>query len=90
MTPSELASLDATTADLVRRREAAPRELVDAAIARLEAVNPRINAVIHQLDEGARARRRSLPDGPFRACPSLLKGHPADLRADSRTTPARA
>lgn len=76
MTPSELALLDATAqADLVRRGEATPRELVEAAIARLEAVNPRLNAVIHtQLDD---ARRRAadpaLPDGPFRGVPFLMK-----------------
>lgn len=77
MTPSELGVLDATAqADLVRRREVSPRELVDAAIARLEAVNPQLNAVIHtQLDE-ARARAAdpaSLPDGPFRGVPFLMK-----------------
>jgi len=33
-------------ADLVRRREVTPRELVDEAIARAERVNPRIGAVI--------------------------------------------
>ncbi|MBM4245145.1 MAG: amidase [Deltaproteobacteria bacterium] len=76
MTPSELANLDATAqADLVRRREATPRELVDAAIARLEAVNPRINAVIHlQLDDArARAADPKLPDGPFQGVPFLMK-----------------
>jgi len=37
----ELARLDATTqAELVRRREVTPRELVDAAIARIEKLNP--------------------------------------------------
>ena len=52
MTPTELGSLDATAqAEMVRRRELSPRELVEAAIARLEAVNPQLNAVIHmQLD----------------------------------------
>ena len=35
--------LDATAqADLVRRGEASPRELVEAAIARIEAVNPKL------------------------------------------------
>ncbi|MBY0278893.1 amidase, partial [Candidatus Binatia bacterium] len=76
MNPSELATLDATAqADLVRRGEATPRELVDAAIARLSAVNPRINAVIHtQLDEArARAADPALPDGPFKGVPFLMK-----------------
>ena len=45
----ELALLDATAqAELVRQRKASPRELVDAAIARIERVNPKLNAVIIQ------------------------------------------
>jgi amidase len=68
---------DATgLADLVRRGEVTPRELVDAAIARIEAVDPRLNAVIHRQFE--RARRDAdgeLPDGPFRGVPFLLKDH---------------
>lgn len=76
MNPSELATLDATAqADLVRRGEATPRELVDAAIARLDAVNPRINAVIHTQLDAARARAAdpALPDGPFKGVPFLMK-----------------
>ena len=39
--------LDATAqAELVRRGEVSPRELVEAAITRIEAVNPRLDAVI--------------------------------------------
>jgi amidase len=72
----ELASLDATAqADLVRRREASPLELVDAAVARIERLNPRLNAVIAPLFERARAAAASpaLPAGPFRGVPFLLK-----------------
>src|SRR3989442_6720636 len=72
----DLALLDATAqADLVRRRKASPRELVDAAIARIERVNPELNAVITPLFEKARAQADStdLPGGPFRGVPFLLK-----------------
>jgi amidase len=71
----DLAFLDATAqAELVRRREASPRELVDAAIARIEKVNPKLNAVIIPLFEKARAQAAAaLPDGPFRGVPFLLK-----------------
>src|SRR5438128_12142198 len=72
----ELATLDATAqAELVRRRELQPLELVDSAIGRIERINPILNAVITPLfDEGrAAAASRDLPEGPFRGVPFLLK-----------------
>jgi len=72
----ELAFLDATAqAELVRQRKASPRELVDAAIARIERLNPELNAVITQRFEKARAEAASpeLPGGPFRGVPFLVK-----------------
>ena len=67
--------LDATAqAELVRSGEATPLELVDAAIDRVERVNPQLNAVIHPLFESARERAKgTLPDGPFRGVPVLFK-----------------
>src|ERR687891_413335 len=77
----DLATLDATAqAELVRGGEASPRELVEAAIARVEAVNPELNAVIHELfDEALAAADGDLPDGPFRGVPFLLKDLGATL-----------
>jgi amidase len=71
----ELAGLDATAqAELVRTGEASPPELVDAAIERIEAVNPTLNAVIHELfEEGRSAAEGEIPDGPFKGVPFLLK-----------------
>jgi amidase len=72
----ELARLDATAqAELVRRGELTPVELVLAAIARIEKLNPQLNAVIHPLFEKARAQAASpaLPLGPFRGVPFLVK-----------------
>src|SRR2546426_8373233 len=72
----ELALLDATAqAELVRQRHVSPRELVDAAIARIERVNPQLNAVIIQRFEKARAEAAApdLPAGPFGGVPSLLR-----------------
>jgi amidase len=71
----ELAHLDATAqAELVRSGEASPADLVEAAIARTEAANGEINAVIHSLfEEGLAAANGELPDGPFRGVPFLLK-----------------
>jgi amidase len=71
----ELAGLDATAqANLVRSGEASPAELAEAAIARVEATNVEVNAVIHPLfEEGLEAARGGLPDGPFKGVPFLLK-----------------
>ncbi len=72
---TDLASMDATAqAQLVRDAEASPAELVEAAIDRVEALNPQLNAVIHELHDEARAQAAGeLPDGPFRGVPFLLK-----------------
>ncbi|HEX8123110.1 MAG TPA: amidase [Solirubrobacteraceae bacterium] len=72
---TDLALLDATAqAELVRSGEASPAELVDAAIDRIEALNPQLNAVITPLFDKAReAAAGELPDGPFRGVPVLLK-----------------
>ncbi|MDZ4672903.1 MAG: amidase [Gemmatimonadota bacterium] len=61
-------------ADLVRTRALSPLELVEASIARIEALNPPLNAVIHPMFEQARrAASADLPDGPFRGVPFLVK-----------------
>src|SRR3954447_22456332 len=67
--------MDATAqAELVRSGEASPTELVDAAIERIEELNPELNAVIHPLFDKARAEAAGdLPDGPFRGVPFVLK-----------------
>jgi len=75
-TSSELALLDATAqAELVRRREVTPLELVEAAIERIERLNPQLNAVIHKLYDKARAQAISpaLAKGPFTGVPFLVK-----------------
>ena len=72
---TELTWLDATAqAELVRTGEASPAELVDAAIVRIEAVNPKLDAVIRTRFDQARAEAAGdLPDGPFRGVPFLFK-----------------
>jgi amidase len=72
----ELASLDAMAqAELVRRGELKPIDLIDRAIARIEKLNSQLNAVITPLFDKARAQANSptLPNGPFRGVPFLLK-----------------
>jgi len=74
----DVTSLDATAqAELVRRREVKPLELIDAAIARIERLNPKLNAIVTPLFDEARAIAADPPDGPFRGVPFLLK----DLQA---------
>nr|AGC72587.1 aspartyl-tRNA(Asn) amidotransferase subunit A amidotransferase subunit A [uncultured bacterium A1Q1_fos_1870] len=66
---------DATTlADRVRRKEVHPTELVAAAIAAIEKVNPSLNAVVHRMYEKAKAAAGGeLPQGPFRGVPFVVK-----------------
>jgi amidase len=72
---TDITWLDATAqAGLVRRGEASAAELTEAAIARIEAVNPQLDAVIRTRFDQARARAAGeLPDGPFRGVPILFK-----------------
>lgn len=75
----DLTWLDATAqADLVRRKEVSAIELVEAAIERVERVNPALNAVVTPMyDEARAAAKGKLHEGPFTGVPFLLK----DLQA---------
>src|SRR5205085_7870340 len=75
MAVDSLAGLDATAqAELIRTRQASPRELVDAAIARLERLDPKLGSVIHPAFEEARAAAAAVPAGaPFAGVPTLMK-----------------
>ena len=61
-------------AQLVRRREVSPLELVEAALDRIDARDPALNAVVHRFDDQARATAGArLPEGPLAGVPFLLK-----------------
>ena len=77
---NELTSLDATAqAELVRRGEVQATELVEAAIERIERLNPTLNAVVTPMFEAALERAAgNLPEGPFTGVPFVLK----DLTAE--------
>jgi amidase len=70
----ELSSLDATAlADLVRSRSVSPLELVEATIARIELINPLLNAIVTPMYDQARAIAAQPVSGPFGGVPFLLK-----------------
>ncbi len=77
----ELSELDATaTAELVARGAITPGDLLDAAIARADALNPILNAITVRSDDVARRHiAAGLPEGPFTGVPFLLK----DLGAEA-------
>lgn len=77
-------------ADLVRRGQVSAEELLETAIARLEAVDPVINAISQRLyDHGRQAIAAGLPDGPFAGVPFLLKDVSLMLRGQVTTQGAR-
>ena len=80
MKPSDYLRHDATAlADLVRRGEVQPAELLDAALAQQARVNPAINAVVVSLESQARQRLATdgplarAPEGPLAGVPMLIK-----------------
>jgi amidase/6-aminohexanoate-cyclic-dimer hydrolase len=72
-------------ADLVRKKQVTPAELLDEALARTAKVDPQINAVVvKHYDYAERQIAKGLPDGPFTGVPFLLKD--LDLLEGTRTT----
>lgn len=74
-TIEEFGSLDALDlAELVRKKQIKPIELVEAAIERIERLNPTLNAVVTPMYEQARALALgNIPEGPLTGVPFLLK-----------------
>ena len=61
-------------AELVAKRQVSPSELLEAAIGRAEALNPRFNFMAQKhYDYGRAAIAKGLPPGPFSGVPWLLK-----------------
>src|SRR5580693_3497977 len=89
-------------AALIAKREVSAEEVLEAAVARAEQINPVINAIVHtQYELARRAVAASLPEGPLKGVPYLIKdlgffetGEPAtfgsslfkDFVADHETT----
>lgn len=60
-------------AELVRKKQVKASELLEAALARIDRLNPRINAVIHRFDDHAQKSAATHVDGPFGGVPFLAK-----------------
>jgi len=74
-------------AELVRRRAVTPSDLLEEAISRIEALNPRFNAVVTRMYDAARREiARGVIEGPFGGVPMLVK----DLLADCAGVPTSA
>jgi amidase len=77
MSANEIAWLDATAqAELIARREVTAEELVEAAIDRIERLNPQLNCVIFSRYDKARAEARDparIAAAPFGGVPFLMK-----------------
>jgi amidase len=72
----DLLSIDALgQAELIKEAKVSPREVLEASIASIEAINPVLNAVIHQRFEAAlqEADTNENLDQPFFGVPLLLK-----------------
>ena len=74
---ARLASYDALgLAELIKRKQVSPLELVDDVIRRVERVNPKINAVLTKNLDFERVRdraRKGAPQGMFAGVPVMLK-----------------
>ncbi len=73
----------------VRRGDVPPAELVEKAIAAIEAVNPALNAVVHPMYDSARTAVRDLPDRPFRGVPMVVKDNDGFVKGEPFTAGSR-
>lgn len=71
----EFINLDATAqAELVKSGQVTAKELAEAAIVRIEKLNPELNGVVTKIyDRGLEKAAGPLPEGPFQGVPFLLK-----------------
>jgi len=72
---NDVGLLDATAqAELVRKKQVKPIELVEATIDRIQRVNPEINAVVTPMyDQARQGAEGAIPEGPFTGVPFLIK-----------------
>lgn len=88
---AEYGEYDATgLAELVRKGDVSREELLEEAISRTEAMNPKLNAVVlKHYDEARGTLREGDREGPFNGVPFLLKNYQVRLRGTVTDNGAR-
>lgn len=77
-------------AELVRKRDVTPTELLEAAIERIDCNNPKLNAITYKaFDEARAAAAGALPDGLFKGVPFLIKDLGVRVKNWPRTSASR-
>ncbi|RHW35738.1 amidase [Neobacillus notoginsengisoli] len=78
-------------AELVKKKEVEPKELVEEAISRIEALNPKLNAVINKMYEKAmKSAISSDLSGTFTGVPMLLKDITQEITGEPLTAGSKA
>ncbi|HCT41739.1 MAG TPA: amidase [Moraxellaceae bacterium] len=77
-------------AELVARKETTPEELLMCALARAEAINPDLNAIVIPMHDIARARVNDKLSGPLAGVPFLIKDIAQDYAGVPATSGSRA
>jgi amidase len=94
---AEYDSFDATAlAELIRTRQVSSTEVVKAALARIDACNPRLNAVVNRLDECALGVAQMFDDivsrddpGSFAGVPFLVKDSGIQVQGERTSNGSR-
>lgn len=62
-------------AELIRKKEIKPSELLESTIESIEQLNPKLNAVVTKMYDLAEEsiNKKEVPDGPFKGVPFLIK-----------------
>ncbi len=77
-------------AELVRKKEVKPIELLEESIKRIDTLNPKINAVINTMYEKARVMADNEQSGPFSGVPTLLKNISQEVEGEPITAGSKA
>ena len=82
---------DATSlAQLIKTKQVSAKELLETAITRAEAVNPKLNAIVTKLyDLGKEQLKTVDPNAPFAGVPYLLKDLGPQLKGTRYTNASR-